>query len=404
MRKVRKVLGITLILAIMLSSSMIPYHVEAKTFGQLKQELKEQEAALRNNQQQQSLTEEQMQEVNQKIAAIQENIKKTYHDIENLNAEIEQLKQDIAQKEEQIKEIINFAQLSRGDSTYLEYIFNADDFTDLIYRSAIAEQLSDYNDKLIDEFNQDIENNKKKQKEIEEKRETLSKQQAQMEKEYDSLGNKLNDFVDAKLDIEDQISYLKEMVDLYKELGCTDDQDLDTCKSNVLPSNTKFYRPLVKGFVTSEYGYRTGTFSGFHSGIDSSVSPASNVYVYASGTGIVSGIVYKTRCGGTYVLVHHKMTNGQKYTTMYMHLYKPLVSKGDIVTKDTPIGIMGGGKNTPWDKCSTGAHSHFTIATGLYGVDYTSWSAFMAHTFNPRTIVNFPSGRYNWFSDRLTKY
>ena len=105
------------------------------------------------------------------------------------------------------------------------------------------------------------------------------------------------------------------------------------------------------------------------------------------------------------------MTNGNTYTTMYMHLAKALVSKGDTVTKDTVIGIMGGGHNpntpsnyTPWDTCTTGAHNHFTIATGLYGIDYSSWASFMSHTFNPRTIVNFPSGRYNWWTDRLSKY
>lgn len=396
--------GVLFLIGTMIFSTMVQSKVEAKTFGELKQELKEQEDALNQNQQQQNLTEEQMKKIDEKIATIQNNIKKTYRDIDNLSAEIETLNQEIKEKEKQIKEIINFSQHTSGDSAYLEYIFNAEDFTDFIYRSAVAEQLANYNDKLIDEFNQNIEDNKRKQKEIEEKRETLTKQQGQLEEQYKGLGNKLGEIVDVEMDIKDQINYLKELVELYKDRGCEDHEDIKTCGKSVLPSNTKFYRPLVKGYVTSEFGYRTGTFSGFHSGIDISVSPNTDVKVYASGTGVVSGMVYKSKCGGNYMFIHHRMKNGQTYTTMYMHLYKILVNKGDTVTKDTVIGIMGGGKTTPWDSCSTGPHNHFTIATGLYGVDYTSWASFMAHTFNPRSIVNFPSGRYRWFTDRMTAY
>jgi peptidoglycan hydrolase CwlO-like protein len=396
----------------MIFSSIKGSKVDAKTFGELKQELTDEEEALEENQQSKQLTEEQMTTINNKIASTQSSIQKTYRDIENLTAEIESLNKSIEEKEAQIKEIINFSQISSGDSAYLEYVFNAQDFTDFIYRSAVAEQLANYNNKLIEEFNQDIENNKKKQKEIEEKRVTLTKQQKELEEQYDNLGTQLSEIVDVSMDIKDQISYLKDMVALYKERGCKDEEDIKTCGRSVLPSNTKFYRPLVQGFATSEYSTnRVGTFSGFHSGLDQSVSPNTNVKVYASGTGVVSGIVYKSSCGGTYVLIHHKMTNGDTYTTMYMHLAKALVSKGDTVTKDTVIGIMGGGHNsstpsnyTPWDTCTTGPHLHFTIATGLYGIDYTTWSAFMSHTFNPRNIVNYPSGRYNWFTDRLTKY
>ena len=412
MKKVVKIISFILLLGFMFTSTYKQNMVEAKTFGELKEELEEEEQRLRDNQNQQSLTKDQMEQVNSKIATIQNNIKQTYRDIENLEAEIESLTASIEQKEDQIKEIISFQQISDSDNAYLEYIFNASDFTEFIYRSAVAEQLAEYNDKLINEYNDTIEKNKQKQKEIEEKRVTLTKQQEQLEEQYSQLGSDLNKYLDVEMDIEDQIKYLKELVQLYSDLGCKDSEDIKTCGNEALPKNTKFFRPLEKGFVTSEYSTnRQGTFSGFHSGIDISTKPGTNVNVYASGTGIVSGVIYKTSCGGTYVLAHHKMTNGATYTTMYMHLAKALVSKGDVVTKDTVVGIMGGGHNsstpsnyTPWDSCTTGPHNHFTIATGLYGIDYKTWSSFMAHTFNPRNIVNFPSGHYNWWNDRISKY
>lgn len=43
-------------------------------------------------------------------------------------------------------------QISEGDNVYLEYIFEATSFTDFIYRSAIVEQLTKYNDELIDDM------------------------------------------------------------------------------------------------------------------------------------------------------------------------------------------------------------------------------------------------------------
>ena len=48
---------------------------------------------------------------------------------------------------------------------YLEYVFTATDFTDFIYRMAIAEQLSDYNEKLISDYEDLIIENEKKKEE-----------------------------------------------------------------------------------------------------------------------------------------------------------------------------------------------------------------------------------------------
>ena len=96
--------------------------------------------------------------------------------------------------------------------------------------------------------------------------------------------------------------------------------------------------------------------------------------------------------------------NGKTYTTGYLHLREFKVSVGDVVTKDTQIAVMGGNPRIEyWDKCSTGSHLHFAVSTGLYFKDYSSWSSYVAHTINPRSIVNFPSGGTTFY-DRTTKY
>ena len=55
-------------------------------------------------------------------------------------------------KEEEIKNLLSFNQISDGDNVYLEYVFGASSFTDFIYRSAVVEQLSLYNDVLFDKI------------------------------------------------------------------------------------------------------------------------------------------------------------------------------------------------------------------------------------------------------------
>ena len=99
------------------------------------------------------------------------------------------------------------------------------------------------------------------------------------------------------------------------------------------------------------------------------------------------------------------LKNGETYTSAYYHLRTINVKIGDVVTKDTVVGIMGGdpSKET-WDKCSTGAHSHLTMAYGLYQTDYKSWDTFVSKTFNPRLAINAPTSRATWFTDRFTKY
>lgn len=403
-----KIKKLVLVLFIMFLFTSTSNTTKAKTFGQLKNELAQEEKNLNENKEKKQLTETQIQQVKTNIETTRNEIEKITTDIKNLNDEIEKLNKEIKEKEQQIKSIINFSQLSNGEAQYLEYLFGAADFTDFIYRAAIAEQLSKYNDNLIKEYNETIEKNKKKTVELNSKQEELEKKQIELEQNLSKLGEDLENTKQEGQSIEDQIKYLKELVQVYNQRGCTDDQEISSCGKALLPTSTQFYRPIVNGFVTSEFGGRWGSF---HYGTDMSNSEASytNVNVYASGAGVVSGISWKTGCGGTMVFIHHKTTSGATYTTIYMHLSQVFVSVNQVVTSETVIGYMGGNPSnpnapgyTPWDSCTTGAHSHFQVATGLYGVDYSTWSALTARTFNARSFINLPSS--GWFYGRRTMY
>ena len=84
--------------------------------------------------------------------------------IDTLNSEINNINNIILEKEEKInkikEEIDNFMvfnQVSKGENIYLEYIFNAESYADMIYRYMVAEQLTNYNNNLIETINKEIE-------------------------------------------------------------------------------------------------------------------------------------------------------------------------------------------------------------------------------------------------------
>lgn len=400
---IRRFCAFSLLICCLFCSSSV---IMAKTLGELEQELANKKSELSNNQVQQQLTEEEMNTINNNLAVIQQNINQIQIDTTNLENEISSLEQEIIIKNEEIKKIISYFQVSSGDSAYLDYVMGAEDFTDFIYRSAVTEQLTQYNDELIASYNATIVENNNKKTELANKKVELSNQQVAMRTQYEKLGSNLTSYTEEEMIITNEVESLQEMVQIYKNKGCKSNEDIATCGKKTLPEGTAFYRPLVTGYVTSWFGGRDCSdprVSCGHNGIDFSTYNKNNVPVYSIGTGMVAAMTYRSSCGGNMVFVHHKLTNGSTYTSVYMHLYKINVSKGQTVTKDTVIGIMGGGSTTPWDYCSTGAHSHLGIATGLYGIDY-SGSSLRSRYINPRTVINTPKSLYTPFYDRITAF
>lgn len=411
----KKMTCILLIMVFIIQSFCVPDVVHGKTLGQLKSELEASQKKYQENENQKELTQSQINSTNAQISNIEAEIKQIYIDISNLDKEIEQLNNDIVKKDKEIKEIINYTQISNGESVYLEYAFGAQDFTDFIYRVAIAEQLTNYNEKLIKEFNQAIEDSKKKQEEMRQKQSDMADRQKSLEEKMASLGKELTTIASTGLSIEDTIEYQKEVIALYESKNCSDNEDISTCGREVLPQGTAFYRPTEFGSVTSEWGTRY-LVGDWHEGIDIGVPQGTPVY--AVGNGMVALIVRRSSKGGNMVVVHHNINN-KTYTSVYAHLLSINVVDDQNVDRNTLIGYSGGGANTMapnnvcglpngtgWDSYTCGEHLHVTIATGLYMLDYTNWIVDLnrRYSIDPRTVINFPKGLYNRWNDRISKY
>lgn len=406
-KHLKKISYIVLILIMLSVNIFVPINmekVEAKTLRALKQELIDKEKEYEDRVNQKKLTEAEIANKKASIDAINSEISNIQKEMLNLTKEIENLNVEIAEKEKEIKAIMNYYQLSNGESAYLEYIFNAVDFTDFIYRLAIAEQLSDYNDKLIDEYNKKIEENEKKKIELDEKKESLNSKQALLQQQLKSLQGSLSSILEESISIEDEIKILKEYIDTYEnKYRCGLDEDIDVCGRDKLPPGTAFYRPVVSGSISAHFGwYSPWGNSTWHYGTDfAGTGHGANVYAIANGK--VSGIIRRNPCGGNMVFVHH-IVNGQKYTSGYFHLATIDVNVGDTVTYNSVVGTVGGNPYYEyWDSCSTGTHLHLQVAYGLYLQDYYSWNEFTSKSFDSRLIVNLPSVGV-WFSNRNLKY
>lgn len=372
----------------------------AKTLAQLKKELSDAESKYSTNQSEKEQTEGEIEQTRKKIVSLSAEKEQVQKDIVSINNELDNLAKDIEKMQKEIKTIVNYYQLSSSESVYLEYMFSATSFTDFIYRLAITEQLSEYRKKTIDKYNKLIDENKKKVKELAQKEVSLDNLEDQLSKELSSLGNNLSKITEEAVDIKSEISDLKKQVNTYQNTyKCSLNEDLTTCVNRYnksqgagyLPSAAGFYRPISKGALNYEYGY-TKKYGAFHDGVDFSVPHGTAVYSVADGE--VVSIKPRQSCGGNMVYIAHKV-NGKTYTSAYFHLAEPILVKvGQYVTHNTQIGTSGGVHSIEWwdsIKCSTGAHLHFQIATGLYMTDYFWYSDFRSRSFNPRQVINFPA-------------
>lgn len=110
----------------------------------------------------------------------------------------------------------------------------------------------------------------------------------------------------------------------------------------------------TKDFIklTSPYGYRKDPFTGkkiFHEGVDISANVGAPIYASASGT--VVKILYSKYGYGNRIIIKHKYG----FETLYAHVNKIKVKKGQWVYKNQQIGSVG---NTGR---STGPHLHYEI-------------------------------------------
>tara|TARA_B100000700_G_scaffold72180_1_gene80433 strand:+ start:788 stop:1681 length:894 start_codon:yes stop_codon:yes gene_type:complete len=126
---------------------------------------------------------------------------------------------------------------------------------------------------------------------------------------------------------------------------------------NKIKSNETMYRhipsimPVESAYLGSQYGYRTDPIDGkrrMHRGQDFAVNL--NTPVLATGDGVVTKAQYDSGWG-RYVKIDH----GYGYETIYAHLYKINVKKGQKVKRGDVIGKSGNSGR------AAGFHLHYEV-------------------------------------------
>ncbi len=408
---VKKVLYIIFMFCLIISNLYVPV-AEAKTLGDMKKELEEFKEQYEQNKLEKELSEKEKQEIEANINSINNSIYQAGEDIKRLNNEIEVLTQEIAEDEEEIKNILSFTQIQNGESAYLEYAFGAKTFTDFIYRIAVSEQLTSYNEELIEKNKKNIEDNKKKTEELATKKVELAEKQEELTVELNKIKANLQEIDEEALSIEELIKVHESQIKLYEDHGCKDDEDIEVCGKNFLPPDTSFWRPLKEGMISGTlglYGPRRPCGNGvscYHYGMDLTTynANAGTTPVYAVANGMVISVVPLNlvngkQCGGIKVYIQHNV-NGKLYTTGYLHMHSINVKEGQVVTKDTVIGIVGGFES--YDNCSTGGHLHLEISTGSF--ENLNNVTYYSKRYDPSISINFPSRVNSYWYDRVTKY
>lgn len=381
------ILGILLLL-------IFPGFVEARTLNDMYNELAKLQTEYNSNKNNKNLTQSQINEINTEINTINKSIATIRTEIKQAELDIEESKGKIDDKKTETDGLIQFLQISNGGNIYLEYLFDAENYTDFIYRYEVVKQLTNYNSDLISELEELILDLQAKEKELEENKVKLENERSQLNTRLVTLQTSLNSYQVEGANIKDDITALQQQIKIYEDRGCSRYQDVDSCTAMVNAKGWTY--PLVKGCVTSEYtgseertDYSGG---GTHYGIDlGCVSEGTKIY--AAAAGVVSKIIKEYKCGGNMVYIQH-IVNGKSYTTVYMHMLKFAsgLSVGDTVTANTVIGYVGGWstskKNGGHDGCTTGAHLHFGMAEGHH-------ASFNPYAFNPREIFGFPKLIYS---------
>ncbi len=265
-----------------------------------------------------------------------------------------------------------------GDSSYLEAIFQADSFAEMLNRAEYVEEIAAYDNRLLHEYMLQKEYIQLCKESVEQEKVTLDESKEALETEKDNLEairtQKTNDLAVYEHDIElteDQIRELEEELEFQTDLISQLEGEITEEQKRILAEKGivleydggAFHWPAPSyTVITSEFGWRTDPINGnraYHNGVD--MAAAEGTPIVAAYDGIVTDAGYNWSMGN-YVIIDH----GTGLYTIYMHASKLHVAKNDIVARGELIAAIGTTGR------STGPHLHFSVR--LDGVYVSPWN------------------------------
>lgn len=283
----------------------------------------------------------QLDSVEDKISDNTELLQKTEADLKVKNKKLQQRVRDI---------YIN------GQISYVDVLFGAKDFADLMTRMDVLKRIIKHDYDLI--------------MKVKEEKATVENTRAQLEKDKAEAEVLVTDAQAKKAKVEDKESEQQVLLDqaiydrdtserMYEEIMAASQEVANMIRHSQMSSAGYSGAPAgaggmiwpISGPITSEFGWRTHPIFGtarFHSGLDIGGDYGMPIYAAASGTVIYAGWISGY---GNAVIIDH----GGGVTTLYGHNDSLNVSEGENVAQGQVIAMCGSTGN------STGPHCHFEV-------------------------------------------
>ena len=389
MKKV--VIKISFIVVFTISLLALPKDVFATTLKQYEDQVAKYTAELQEKEAKIAKNAQEVAEIKQKIADIESQITKAEADIKDLENQIEESNQKIEEKKEESKKLMKYFQVVSNENTYLEYIFGATSITDMIYRMSVVEQLTDYNNTIMNELKQLIEENQAKKTELLSKEKELDTLKANLKDQQERIEADTSSIEGTMPSTKGQIDQYQSLVTYYKNKGCSSNDVIGVdCavvrKTTSSTSNVStgtvvgangFRFPVVDGRITQGYG------NNGHKGVDIGKGYGAPIYAVASGTVYYTGNTLDLSHAYMVLIVHNY--NGTYVFSQYAHIQSNIpVHVGQDVDINTVIGYMGSTGN------STGPHLHLEMSTGCGWGYLCGYYQYVNHIINPFTYVPSP--------------
>ena len=371
---------------------VVPFKVDAVTLKEYEdavekytKELKEKEAKIAKG-------KEEIAQVKKNIEETETKIKEAEDEIERLQQEIEESNRKIEKKDKESRRIMEYYQVENGNNAYLEYVFGATSITDMIYRMSVAEQLTEYNDKVMKELRRLIEENNKKKAELAKKEEELKELKKKLESEKERIEQEVSGVEGTVPSTKGQIALYQQRVDYYRGKGCKSNDTIGVdcdIPPKVTPGGGGSVSP---GAIIGENGFRFpvngggiswGYGNGGHKGVDITRYCGAPIYAVAPGTVYYTGNTLDNY-GAYMVLIVHNV-NGRLVFSQYAHVQGNIpVSVGQYVDTNTVVAYMG---STGY---STGCHLHLEMSQ-YYGWAYNgTYRQYTNNIISPWTYVPTP--------------
>ena len=346
--------------------------------------------------------DKQLNEISGKVKELESRLSKKRQEIADTESALNKTKEQEKKQYRNMKKRIQFM-YENGQTSYVEMLLSADSFTDFLNAVEYITQISQYDRKMLKEYQNMQVTIADTQKTLETDYASLQSLQAKVQEEKQAVAalesakkGELNDVADDLTDAQSVAKAYEAEIQAQNEViaqiqaaqkraaeqqaaqqqaqaaeenqGATDaaGENQNTAQNTTPSGNGQSTGSMMwpcpsSKRVTSDYGPRTSPTNGAssnHKGIDIGAAYGADIVAADGGTVLVA--TYSSS-GGNYVIIDHR----GGLCTVYMHASSLTVSAGQTVSKGQVIAKVGS------TGISTGNHLHFGVT--LNGVYVSPW-------------------------------